>query len=396
VCGVRDAAAGAGRTALTPVEEFPETFSRARDGPMVIDTGQRGRAARGRARNPSAREGEVPTQLAATPGAFVDADLKGGILDASTDCIKVLALDGTLLAMNENGRLVMEIDDFGRLRGLPWVDLWPEGQRTAVEGALVAARLGLGGRFAGYRPTAKGTPKWWDVVVSAVRDAAGQPTHLVAISRDMTMDRHRTEAGDLLNLELAHRVRNLFALVNGLITLAARTDPAAQPFAATLRERFTSLSLALEYILPSPQAGSSSPHTLKGLLGILLSPYEVPGLGQPRFVIAGDDAPVGSHATTSLALSIHELATNAVKYGALMHPGGQVTITTRLTASDECELSWVERGGPPLADEPQRSGFGSQLLQRSMSGALGGTVTRAWARDGLELRLSMPLKRLAE
>jgi PAS domain S-box-containing protein len=324
------------------------------------------------------------------------AEIGAGILEASVDCIKVLDLDGTLHSMNERGRLVMEIDDFGGMIGLPWVDLWSPEQRPAVEEALAAARAGSTGRFAGYRPTAKGTPKWWDVVVSPVRDAAGTPTHLVAISRDMTADRHRVEAGDLLNLELAHRVRNLFALVNGIITMSARTDPAAQPFAATLRDRFTSLSRALEYVIPSSKRAEPAPeHTLRGLLRTLLSPYEVGERDGPRFVIEGDDAPVGSHATTSLALSVHELATNAVKYGALINPGGQVTVTIRRTSKGNCELAWIERGGPALDEPPTRAGFGSQVLHRSITGPLGGTIARRWRHDGLDLRLNLPLANLA-
>jgi PAS domain S-box-containing protein len=336
----------------------------------------------------------MPSPIAAR-GVF-GADLGGGILEASVDCIKVLGLDGTLHSMNEKGHLVMEIDDFGDMVGLPWVNLWSTEQRPAVEEALAAARGGRTGHFAGYRPTAKGTPKWWDVVVSPVRDAAGTPTHLVAISRDMTTDRHQVEAGDLLNLELGHRVRNLFALVNGMITMSARADPAVQPFAATLRERFTSLGRALDYIIPVRKAAGPSPnHTLKGLLSALLSPYATVRLDKPRFVIAGDDVPVGSYATTSLALSIHELATNSVKYGALINAGGQVTITIRRTPEGDCELAWVERGGPALDEPPTRIGFGSQVLRRSITGPLGGTITRHWRRDGLDLRLLLPVATLA-
>jgi two-component sensor histidine kinase len=184
--------------------------------------------------------------------------------------------------------------------------------------------------------------------------------------------------------------------VNGIITMSARTDPAAQPFAAALRDRFTSLSRALEYIIPSFKRAAPAPeHTLKGLLRTLLSPYEVGERDGPRFVIEGDDAPVGSHATTSLALSVHELATNAVKYGALINPGGQVTVTIRRTSKGNCELAWIERGGPALDEPPTRVGFGSQVLHRSITGPLGGTIARRWRHDGLDLRLNLPLANLA-
>src|SRR4028119_315103 len=107
-----------------------------------------------------------------------------------------------------------------------------------------------------------------------MRDLDGTLMHLLAVSRDVTTARDRAEAGDLLALELGHRIKNIFALINGLITLAARPDPAVQPFAATLRARFTALSRALDYVLPAkvaPVAGRAT--TLQGLLHILLDPY---------------------------------------------------------------------------------------------------------------------------
>jgi two-component sensor histidine kinase len=151
------------------------------------------------------------------------------------------------------------------------------------------------------------------------------------------------------------------------------------------------LNRALEYIIPSPKgAGVAPEHTLKGLLRTLLTPYEEACRNTPRFVIEGDDTPVGSHATTSLALSIHELATNAVKYGALVEPAGSVTVTIRCQGG-ECEITWTERGGPPVGAPPDRSGFGSLLLQRSIAGPLGGYLTWDWRREGLSLRLVAPL-----
>jgi hypothetical protein len=90
--------------------------------------------------------------------------------------------------------------------------------------------------------------------------------------------------------------------VNGLITVAARSEPASQPFAEALRERFTALSRALDYIIPFHKASSPAPErTLHGLLRSLLDPYEEFGQHRRRFVISGDDPPVGSNATTSLA-----------------------------------------------------------------------------------------------
>ena len=324
------------------------------------------------------------------------ADFNRSILDASVDCIKVLNLDGTLHSMNEKGRCLMEIDDFERIKHRFWIEFWSHEQRPVVQQAINAARAGDVGRFTGYRATAKGTPKWWDVIISPMRNASGATTHLVVISRDVTTARDHSESGDLLNLELGHRIKNLFALVNGLITVAARPNPAVQPFAETLRERFSALSRALDYVIPSQEVTTPAPaSTLQGLLRVLLDPYEAIGQSQRRFVILGDDPPVGPKATTSVALSVHELATNAVKYGALSSPGGHVTITCRSNADGECELSWTERGGPEVLAKPERTGFGSKLILRSVTGALEGKVTKRWDRKGLTLCLLLPLTPLS-
>ncbi|MFM9917576.1 MAG: sigma 54-interacting transcriptional regulator [Rhizobacter sp.] len=114
------------------------------------------------------------------------------LIEGSQDCIKVLDLDGQLLTMNEGGMRVMEVCDFEPLRNQPWHALWPAESQETVRAAVAMARSGGVGRFAGFCPTAAGTPRWWDVAVSAIVDERGQPDRLLAVSRDIT-DRHRAE-----------------------------------------------------------------------------------------------------------------------------------------------------------------------------------------------------------
>ena len=110
------------------------------------------------------------------PEAFLGSDLSRSILEASADCIKVLTLGGEVASMNEKGLCLLEIDALDHVKGQPWAEFWSHDQRPAVQEALTVARSGGVGRFAGYCPTAKGTPKWWDVVVTPMRDARGAPT----------------------------------------------------------------------------------------------------------------------------------------------------------------------------------------------------------------------------
>ena len=115
------------------------------------------------------------------------------VLDASPDCIKSAGLDGRLEFMNANGMCAMEIDDFGTIAGVEWVSLWPPEASDQIARSLKAARTGQSTRFEAYCPTAKGTPKWWDVAVAPIFGVDDTPTRIVSISREIT-DRVQNES----------------------------------------------------------------------------------------------------------------------------------------------------------------------------------------------------------
>jgi PAS domain S-box-containing protein len=108
------------------------------------------------------------------------------LFESSPDCAKVLDLDGKLQSMNQNGRCVMEIDDFNSVCGTAWPDLWPEDARPKLYEALEQARRGELGHFVASCPTAKGTPKWWDVRVTPIHDRDGLLQGFLSVSRDVT------------------------------------------------------------------------------------------------------------------------------------------------------------------------------------------------------------------
>jgi PAS domain S-box-containing protein len=108
------------------------------------------------------------------------------MFESSPDCVKLLDTNGQLLAMNANGMCAMEIDDFSGLCGADWHSLWPEDSHADIQEALNTARNGESARFNAFCPTGKGTPKWWDVIVTPVRDDAGRIQKLLSVSRDVT------------------------------------------------------------------------------------------------------------------------------------------------------------------------------------------------------------------
>ncbi len=117
------------------------------------------------------------------------------VMDSSQDCIKILDLEGRLVWMNEGGQSIMEIDDFSTVRNQCWVNFWPLEEQPAALAALEFAKNNKVGKFTGFCPTAKGSPHWWEVVVTPMLDEAGNPEKLLSVSRDIT---ERKQAEKLL------------------------------------------------------------------------------------------------------------------------------------------------------------------------------------------------------
>lgn len=315
------------------------------------------------------------------------------LFDSSQDCVKAVDLDGRLLGMNANGICLMEIEDFSALRGMAWSSLWPSEHQAAIEAAIAHARQGGVARLNADCPTAQGTMKSWEVLVSPVNDPAGHPTMLLAISRDVTRQVQAEAERDLISRELAHRIRNLFTVVDGVVALSARSDPGAGDFSRTLRERLRSLGVAIASIYPElREAGADQ--SLQALLRLLLSPYGAEEGPDPRITITGDELAIGDGAVTGIALVTNELATNAVKYGALAVDGGSVAVSIHIDG-DHVTLEWRECGLEGAALPGQPAGFGSTLLETAITRQLRGTLRRAWLADGLTVSLQLSREALA-
>ena len=115
------------------------------------------------------------------------------LFESSPDCVKLLSNDGKVLAMNRNGMCAMEIDDFGPFSGTNWRTFWPQESQDRIDAAVALARTGGTGKIKAFCPTAKGAPRWWEVIVTAVYAEDGQVQNLLAVSRDVTAA-HETEA----------------------------------------------------------------------------------------------------------------------------------------------------------------------------------------------------------
>ncbi len=148
------------------------------------------------------------------------------VLEGSVDCIKVLGLDGRLEFMSTNGMCAMEVGDFAAIRGAYWPDFWRGDENAKALAAVDEARRGRTGRFQGFATTMKGSPRWWDVIVTPINGMDGRPEKLLSVSRDVSATKR---AEELLRLSEA-RYRTLFeAIDEGFCVLRMIFDEAGRP-----------------------------------------------------------------------------------------------------------------------------------------------------------------------
>lgn len=148
-------------------------------------------------------------------------------VEISTDCIKVLSLEGNLEYMNEGGMCVMEIDDFGHFRGACWPDFWQGEESAKANAALDEARAGGVGRLQGYTATAKGNVRYWDVTVSPIPGPDGRPERLLSVSRDITSQREAEVERERLAAELEaerQKLRTLFEQAPAIFSVVTGPD----------------------------------------------------------------------------------------------------------------------------------------------------------------------------
>lgn len=303
------------------------------------------------------------------------------VLGASPDCIKVLGLDGRLDYITAGGRLVMQIPDNVDPTGTYWPDLWQDAGRAETEKAIARARNGEASVFQGYSNTFAGTRRYWDVRVTPMLDASGKPERILAVSRDISYLRQVEEEREHLMRELSHRLKNAFAMVQSVISQTFRQAKTVQEGREILQGRVRALADAQDILTRS--IADVMPVSEVVLAALL--PHRTGGDGQ--FQIDGPEAAINGRQGLGLSLALHELATNAVKYGALGSTEGTVSIRWQVQPDGAFTFGWHESGGPPVV-QPDRRGFGSVLIERIVATYFNGAATLAFNPGGVEFTLS--------
>lgn len=334
------------------------------------------------------RHGSLYGSLMPIDAEIIDAAFVRTVLAASNDCIKLLNLDGDLTFMSEGGRRVMEVSDFNALRGCPWPSFWAGESHVEASRAVAEARAGRNYRFQGPASTAAGNPRWWDVQVTPVFGPDGQPESLLSVSRDITELKRAEEQQRLLALELNHRIKNVLAMVQAVAsqTFRATADPIEAKSA--FFDRLAAIGAAQDLLTQTTLTGAR----IADVVAEAFRPHGREG----QVTMSGPDVDLAPRCALAMSLALHELTTNAIKYGALSADGGRVAVRWTLTPGDTdtvFALSWTESGGPLVAP-PTRTGFGTGMIQRALSGYVGGTTTLSYEPSGVVFTLTTTLAAL--
>lgn len=315
------------------------------------------------------------------------------IVESSDDAILSKSLEGIISSWNAGARRLFGFTAEEAV-GKPVTILIPEDRLYEEEDIL--RRIRRGERVEHYETVRRrkdGSLLDISLTVSPVRDASGAIIGASKIARDISERKRGQERQRLLLREMNHRVKNLFAVTTGLISIGALSAADADDLATSLRERVLALSRAHDLTLPDldREVTGAVGTTLFALLSAIVAPHDGPE--GSRMALSGVDVPLQGAALTSLALVLHEFTTNAAKYGAFSTASGRLLVRTAIEG-ETLSLCWTEAGGPPVVPGEDGEGFGS-LLERATVEGLGGEIVRDWAPGGLVIRLRVPLARIS-
>lgn len=311
------------------------------------------------------------------------------IVEQSGDFIGAANLDGKVVWVNECGRRLVGLTDAASAKATTIRDYfdpvqWPEIVTT------VFPAVDRNGHWRGelrfrHFGTGELIPVIYDVI--ALRDAAGAVSAYATVTRDIREQKAAEERQRILNEELAHRMKNMLAMVQAIATQTLK-GVSEKDAVAAFNKRLQALASAHGVLLQQSWAAANMRIVVDAVLGTF-------DMGD-RFDVSGPDVDLGPRTTLSLSLLLHELTTNALKYGALSSDGGRVRIAWNVDRTgDEPEIvmGWIESGGPTPA-EPERRGFGSRLIGMGLTGT-GGSELR-YPANGFQAAFRAPLSQVQQ
>ena len=304
------------------------------------------------------------------------------IVASSDDAIVSKDLNGVVTSWNAGAERLFGYTA-AEIVGRPITVLIPEERLDEEPGIL--DRIRRGDRIDHYetvRQRKDGSRVHISLTVSPIKSAAGEIIGASKIARDISDRKRAEEARELLLNEIKHRVKNTLGTVQAIATQTFRSAPREERTAFTARLH----ALADAHDLLTQQSWVTV--AARDMVERALAPFRQND--RPRFVLEGPEVQLNPSNALLLAMVVHELGTNAVKYGALSSEAGRVAITWSLTAArDKLFLQWTETGGPP-AIAPTKKGFGTQMIERTLRGEQG-SAHFDFTPKGLSCRLEIKI-----
>lgn len=260
---------------------------------------------------------------------------------------------------------------------------WAGAPDKAVEGHGADARLRPRGSFEAYKETVRGSAAQWSMEEHEI--ASEVWSILVNAERDALIKKTTRQQKMLID-ELNHRVRNILTLIRSLSRQSQSTSDTIDDFITTLEDRIEAVANAHSLAVEKPEAYVS----IRTILKLEAEPHNDSG---ERVLIRGDDRGLRPDVAPIFALVMHELMTNAAKYGALSDPSGSLTIALQPTETG-LSVEWREAGGPKVVP-PERKGFGTSLLNNAVPNELKGSIDIDYRESGLCAKLALPQNMLS-
>ncbi len=308
------------------------------------------------------------------------------ILDSAIDyAIITMDTDGFVTSWNAGAQRIMGYSE-AEILGRSTEIVFTSEDRAASRFATELRRATEAGSATNERWHLRrdGTRFWASGTMMPLLDAEGQLRGFLNILRDQTEARAEAERRELLMAEMNHRIKNSFAIVQAVASQTQRhaADPA--DFQAAFRARLAVLARSHDVLIRADWHDAP----LRDVIGSALEAFN----GASRITVEGPPVLLAANLAVTVSLAFHELATNALKYGALSAPDGRVevawTVVPHRKGASRADIIWRESGGPAV-QPPQRRGFGSQLLEKGLPSD--GTVRIDFRPEGLECRLGLPL-----
>lgn len=308
------------------------------------------------------------------------------IVSTSADAIISLSLEGEILSWNPGAERLLgyNADEVvGRSETL----LFPEGNENEFRIKYAQLREGKSVQRESVRVHKDGTLVDVDVSAAPILRSDGRLIGYSAVLRDITESKRADARMRLVTRELSHRTKNLLAVIVSMVRQTARMCTDTEAFQNELVQRLHAMAASHDLLVAEDWAGAS----LRSLIDAVLEPFG--GSFVKVVQVDGPDIFLNANAIQNFALALHELATNAAKYGAMSVPTGRVDISWKLESREDnrsvLNFTWTEVGGPPVK-RPQRTGFGHVVVDRVIARALEADVSYQFEEPGVVWSISMP------